>query len=455
MTNRRNIFSRFFRLLVMLHKISYAHFTEWNNKRKRKAFAAGIYFLSILPEFVLLAGTFLAARGQDGYVHLVNVPQKVVFYGLAGLAVLLSAIPLGFFDDKKICKEVRQELRERPRYWKRAIAVYWAVIVAMVATANIVFPTFSDKTMPPENERTEVPQRWRDYLSLRFAIVARQETPNEVLQRLIDQDGRTTRYGKPVYAMQVRKEDMAGEFRVGLLSHATFEEIRDGRRKFVECTWVKGYTPDSSPITDGIPQEELALFIGKKSAVIMPKFIKMEITNSKVSWCWPAAILGFLFGPMGAALWFFYRKMYKTGALLAVIGALINIIVAVLTFNTTSADYTLLYRSFLSGDMQSVLNALSSIGSTSTLLDVIADVISSAADLATCILTGLFGYYLYKEHCIKVINNFRMNISDRRYYTMGLASVGGVSGGMLAVGIICIVVVNNLTSAVTAVISML
>lgn len=78
MTNRRNIFSRFFRLLVMLHKISYAHFTEWNNKRKRKAFAAGIYFLSILPEFVLLAGTFLAARGQDGYVHLVNVPQKVV-----------------------------------------------------------------------------------------------------------------------------------------------------------------------------------------------------------------------------------------------------------------------------------------------------------------------------------------------------------------------------------------
>ena len=73
----------------MLHKISYAHFTEWNNKRKRKAFAAGIYFLSILPEFVLLAGTFLAARGQDGYVHLVNVPQKVVFYGLASLAVLL------------------------------------------------------------------------------------------------------------------------------------------------------------------------------------------------------------------------------------------------------------------------------------------------------------------------------------------------------------------------------
>lgn len=237
-------------MLVMLHKISYAHFTEWNNRRKRKALAAGIYFLSILPEFVLLVGTLLAAKGQDGYVHLVNVPQKVVFYGLAGLAVLLSAIPLGFWDDKKICKEVRQELRECPRYWKRVIVVYWAVIVAMVVAANIVFPAFSDKTMPVENAQVEVPQRWRDYLSLRFAIGARQETPNEALQRLIDQDGRTTRYGKPVYAMQVRatKGDMDGGFRARLLNHATIDEIRDGTRKFAECTWVKGYTSDSIKI---------------------------------------------------------------------------------------------------------------------------------------------------------------------------------------------------------------
>lgn len=53
------------------------------------------------------------------------------------LAVLLMAIPLGFRDDKKVCKEVRQELRERPRYWEWAIAVYWAVIVVIVVTMNI------------------------------------------------------------------------------------------------------------------------------------------------------------------------------------------------------------------------------------------------------------------------------------------------------------------------------
>ena len=189
--------------------------------------------------------------------------------------------------------------------------------------------------------------------------------------------------------------------------------------------------------------------------MIMPKFIKMEITNSKTSWCWPAALLGFFLGPMGAALWFYYRKMYKPAALLTVIGAVINIVTAALTFNSGSVDFTALYRSILAGDAQSIISAFKSLSDSSTVLDLIATAISNAADLVTCILTGLYGYYLYKEHCIKSINRFRMSIPDRRYYTMGLASVGGVSGGMLAVGIICMIVVSNLITVLTSVISML
>lgn len=242
MTDSRNVFCRFFYILVMLHKIMHSHFTDWNNKRKRKALGAGIYALTILPELLLLNGTLFAAAGQDGYVHLESDCQKVVFYGVSVLALLLKVIPLGFLDDKKIRKEVRQELRERPRYWRRALAVYWAVIVAIVVVVNVAFPTASESTIPTENEQVEVPQRYRDYLSLHFMIGARQEAPNEALQRQIDQDERTTRYGQPVYAMQVRatKGDMGGEFRVGLLNHATFDEIRDGTRKFAECTWVSG-----------------------------------------------------------------------------------------------------------------------------------------------------------------------------------------------------------------------
>lgn len=98
-----------------------------------------------------------------------------------------------------------------------------------------------------ENTQVEIPQRWRDYLLLHFRVGARQEVPHEALQHLINQDGRTSRYGQPVYIMQVRatKGNMGGEFRVRLLNHATIDEIQDGSRTFVECTWVKGYTTDS------------------------------------------------------------------------------------------------------------------------------------------------------------------------------------------------------------------
>ena len=145
MTDSRNVFCRFFYILVMLHKIMHSHFTDWNNKRKRKALGAGIYALTILPELLLLngtlfAGTLFAAAGQDGYVHLESDWQKVVFYGVSVLALLLMVIPWGFLDDKKIRKEVRQELRERPRYWKRAMVIYIAAIVALVVAVNIAFP---------------------------------------------------------------------------------------------------------------------------------------------------------------------------------------------------------------------------------------------------------------------------------------------------------------------------
>ena len=114
----------------------------------------------------------------------------------------------------------------------------------------MAFPTASENTVPAEKEQVEVPQSYRDYLSLHFKIGARQEAPNEALQRQIDQDERTTRYGQPVYAMQVRatKGDMDGGFRARLLNHATIDEIRDGTRKFAECTWFKGYTSDSIKI---------------------------------------------------------------------------------------------------------------------------------------------------------------------------------------------------------------
>lgn len=204
---------------------------------------------------------------------------------------------------------------------------------------------------------------------------------------------------------------------------------------------------------DGIPAEDITFFVGKKSAEIMPKFMKMEITRSKTSWCWPAAILGFIFGPMGAALWFLYRKMYKTAIILLAVGAILTFTTAAMTYDTNSADIGSVFDAITSGDLEAFSDAINGIGKTQTALDIAAGAVEDIANLATCIITGIFGFYAYKEHCVKTIRNFRQSIVDQRYYRMGLASLGGVSGGMLAVGIICMIVVTNAASAVTVLLS--
>ena len=79
------------------------------------------------------------------------------------------------------------------------------------------------------------------------------------------------------------------------------------------------YTAQNNPNTEytgcinEISQEEMQLFVGKGADRIIPRFIKMDSSNSKVSWCWPAAILGFVLGPIGLSIWYFYRKITREG----------------------------------------------------------------------------------------------------------------------------------------------
>ena len=213
------------------------------------------------------------------------------------------------------------------------------------------------------------------------------------------------------------------------------------------------YNTYTSYAIDGVPADDVAFFVGKKSAEIMPKFMKMEITRSKVSWCWPAAILGFIFGPLGAALWFFYRKMYKIALILIAMGTLLTFTTAALTYDTNSQSISNIFESITEGDEEALLDAFGKIGSEETALDLLASGLNNLASLAACVLSGLFGFYAYKNHCVKSIKKFMQNGIDQRYYRMGLASLGGVSGGMLAVGIISMIVIENIASIVTVVLS--
>ena len=187
-----------------------------------------------------------------------------------------------------------------------------------------------------------------------------------------------------------------------------------------------------------IPREEMSAFIGAKSRDIYPKFSKMQITQSKISWCWPPALLGFGFGPLGAAIWFFYRKMYKIALILVAIGIV------------TGATTTFLNRdSFLldtgkieaiieenineSGfDFAGLIDDLSdNIGTESYIASAVSDVV----DIATGIIVGIFALYWYREYATRRIYKYRSCGIDPRYYSIGLSAIGGTSGGMVALGI--------------------
>lgn len=205
----------------------------------------------------------------------------------------------------------------------------------------------------------------------------------------------------------------------------------------------------------GISTEEIALFVGKKHNNIIPKFIKMEVTGSKVSWCWPVAVLSFFFGPFGASLWYFYRKMYKPAILLSVLGSVLAVITAVINIFAAPEISDSVLDILAGGDYNALTDAISQITPAQMLLSMLSSSISGIAEIATLVVCGIFGFSHYRTHCINKISNYKIYQAESPYYKFGLASIGGVSGGMLTLGIIIMVLVTNLSDSISVIISLL
>lgn len=182
------------------------------------------------------------------------------------------------------------------------------------------------------------------------------------------------------------------------------------------------------PVIDGVPTEDIAAFVGVKAPVFLRKFVKSEIVGSKTDWNWPVAVLSFFMGPCGAALWFLYRKMYKTGLLLLILGLPI-------LFGPTVINY---YSGNLSSFLVETASSNISAGVNSLLLFTFQGI-----KLLSAIVLSLFADSWYKSFAVKKIKVFHAS-ADARYYRFGLSAIGGTSGGALALGIIFIFAVSFL-----------
>ena len=184
------------------------------------------------------------------------------------------------------------------------------------------------------------------------------------------------------------------------------------------------------PVIDGVPTEDIAAFVGVKAPVFLRKFVKSEIVGSKTDWNWPVAVLSFFMGPCGAALWFLYRKMYKTGLLLLILGLPI-------LFGPTVINY---YSGNLSSFLVETASSNISAGVNSLLLFTFQGI-----KLLSAIVLSLFADSWYKSFTVRRIKLFHAS-ADARYYRFGLSAIGGTSGGALALGIVFIFALSFLLS---------
>ncbi|MBQ9965957.1 MAG: hypothetical protein IJP22_04435 [Clostridia bacterium] len=199
---------------------------------------------------------------------------------------------------------------------------------------------------------------------------------------------------------------------------------------------------------NGIESEQVVLFVGKKASFYFPKFSKMVILGKKTSWNFAPALLGLFMGPIGAALWCFYRKIYKAAAVLLAIGVLLAGITTVLTYDDLTATFDGVLSAMQGEDAADVLESLNGLETSETAMSALASNVDDLFCLATAIVMGLFGNYIYMNHCTNAIKKYRGSGLDQRYYKLGLASLGGTSGGMLAIGIILFIGIENLATTV-------
>jgi len=182
-------------------------------------------------------------------------------------------------------------------------------------------------------------------------------------------------------------------------------------------------------LEDGISAEDAAIFVRQDSHRYISKFQK--ITNGKLTWNWAA----FFFTPY----WFFYRKLYKIGAVIFAIFLLItsiSFLPAVTQLNTDIASFE--------KEIQEIANSDITEEESRTAMLEIADKMSlaiqknrtgamlvlsqSAASLVLSVFVGLNANKWYYKHIKKQLTSIKAESTSENYRN-NLFIKGGTSFG--------------------------
>ncbi len=208
---------------------------------------------------------------------------------------------------------------------------------------------------------------------------------------------------------------------------------------------------------DGVSKENISIFVGKNAYKVLSKFSGMELASSRVSWCWPVAILSFFFGFFGTAIWLFYRKMYKYAFISVGIATFLCILKTLLTYESTVETLTELFEmlsymienqvhdtSMFANEFQMYIDSLAN-----TVAGInYAAIISDLETALSVLLSGIFGFSLYKDHVVSKIDDITEEFADSTLLKHRLKESGGISGGMAFLGVVLMLVINGAVSSV-------
>lgn len=195
-------------------------------------------------------------------------------------------------------------------------------------------------------------------------------------------------------------------------------------------------------LIDGIPAIELAQVVQTKVPRYISRFFRIDQTNVKIGWNWGVCILALLFSifwnPISLffpALWFFYRKMPKIGALVLA-GALFFSVA-----NISPSDARLYYEIKNASEQVMENSGIISVEQFQEIIDKVIQKSGYTSEelkrknvlniLAHAAIFGLasFGDYLYLGDIKKRINKARKTATEPAQYQRLLYEMGGTSLG--------------------------
>lgn len=169
---------------------------------------------------------------------------------------------------------------------------------------------------------------------------------------------------------------------------------------------------DRNASIDGVPVETLVGLIGPNSSYYLPRFLKMDRENTKMSWNWAAFLIPYN--------WMLYRKQWLTGGALFLFSSILKF------FNILAMDskpmQTFQQLASKPETAQTAMQMLSS-GELGVWLLILSLV--SVVGLAVSVLAGLFGNYLYMQHVLKQARKLQEDPDS--VYHRNFFEQGGVS----------------------------